>query len=331
MAVRYSCVECFRSTRLRRGGRYSVKAVTRRSLARPPALVSVVLCSHNGGGTLAAQLAALAKQDYAGSWELVFVDDRSTDNSVAIAEAWSDRLSMRIVPTRLAGEPVGLAQARNIGGRSAHGEVLLFCDDDDVADSGWISALARAAEESAAFGGFDEEELLNEPHTRAWRDPLTPGHLPHHGIAFDKLPFPVGNNSGVLTSVFLDLGGFEAEYSEFGSGEEVDFFWRVQLAGYELRYVPTAIMHVRHRAGLRSLARQWYGYGRSGIVLHRRFRHQLGLRRTSCEGNRARSDRRRQEAFQGRCSTSANGGYGCAGLVTCTVKRSEASEIVSGT
>jgi glycosyltransferase involved in cell wall biosynthesis len=253
--------------------------VTNRSLAGPPSLVSVVLCCHNGSRTLEAQLAALARQDYAASWELIFVDDRSTDNSVAIAESWSDRLPIRTVPTRLTGQPVGLAQARNIGGRAAHGEVLLFCDDDDVADPGWISALAAAAEESAAFGGFDEEELLNElPHMRAWREPLTPGQLPHR---FDKLPSPIGNNSGVLTSVFLDIGGFEAEYSEFGSGEEVDFFWRVQLAGYELRYVPNAIMHVRHRSGLRPLARQWYGYGRSSIVLHRRFRHDLGLRRTS--------------------------------------------------
>jgi glycosyltransferase involved in cell wall biosynthesis len=237
----------------------------------------VVLCCHNGSRTLAEQLAALAKQDYARSWELVFVDDRSTDDSVAIAESWSDRLPMRIVPTRPSGPPVGLAEARNVGGRAARGEVLLFCDDDDVADSGWISALAKAAESSAAFGGFNEEESLNEPRVRAWRDPLTPGRLP---IAFDKVRFPVGNNSGVWTSVFLELGGFDAEYSEFGCGEEVDFFWRAQLAGYEVHYVPSAIMHIRHRATLKSLRRQWYRYGRGNVVLYRRFQH-LGLHPTS--------------------------------------------------
>jgi glycosyltransferase involved in cell wall biosynthesis len=239
--------------------------------------VSVVLCCHNGSRTLAEQLAALAKQDYTRSWELVFVDDRSTDNSVAIAESWSDRLPMRIVSTRPSGPPVGLAAARNIGGRAARGEVLLFCDDDDVADPGWISALAEAAESSAAVGGFNEEESLNEPRVREWRYPLTPGRLP---IAFGKVQVPVGNNSGVWTSVFLDLGGFEAEFSEFGSGEEVDFFWRVQLAGYEVRYVPTAIMHVRHRASLASLRRQWLGYGLSNAVLYRRFRY-LGIPPTS--------------------------------------------------
>jgi len=247
------------------------------SSGHPPSLVSVVLCCHNGARYLSAQLAALATQNYERGWELVFVDDRSTDNSLAIADSWSDRLPIRVVPTRVAGGPVGLAQARNIGGRAARGELLLFCDDDDVADSGWISALVGGAEHAAGVGGFNEEELLNEPRIRAWRHPLTPGHLP---VAFGRFPFPVGNNSGVRTSVFLALGGFEHEYSEFGSGEEADFFVRLQLAGHEVRYVPTAIMHIRHRASLKALARQWYRYGRSNVVLYRRFAH-VGLHGTS--------------------------------------------------
>lgn len=242
-----------------------------------PELISVVLCCHNGMKTLEDQLISLEKQDYRGNWELVFVDDGSTDDSAAIAQSWSDRLPIRIVPTGQNGSPVGLATARNIGGKAARGDVLLFCDDDDVADEGWISALAQAARESPAFGGFNEEDILNDPDVRGWRYPLTPGRLP---IAFGRYPVPVGNNSGVWTSAFRDVGGFDAEFSEFGCGEEVDFFWRVQLAGHEVRYVPTAIMHIRHRNNMKGLLRQSYRYGRSNAVLHRRFRH-LGLPETS--------------------------------------------------
>ena len=243
----------------------------------PPGLISVVLCCHNGARTLTEQLAALARQDYAGAWELVFVDDGSSDESAAIASSWADRLPLRIVPTGEPGEPVGLASARNIGGHAARGDVLLFCDDDDAADEAWISALADAATESVAFGGHNEEELLNEPGVRGWRYPFTPGRLP---IAFGVAPVPVGNNSGVWTSAFREVGGFDAEFSAFGSGEEVDFFWRVQLAGHDVQYVSDAVMHIRHRSGLRTLARQSYRYGLSNAVLYRRFRH-LGLRRTS--------------------------------------------------
>lgn len=242
-----------------------------------PDLISVVLCCHNGERTLADQLSALAKQQYDGNWELVFVADSPTDSSVSIAESWSDRLPMRIVHTSESGDPVGLASARNIGGYAARGEVLLFCDDDDVADEGWIAAFAHAAKDAGAFGGHNEEELLNDPRVRGWRYPWTPGRLP---IAFGRAPVPVGNNSGVWTEIFREVGGFDAEFSEFGSGEEVDFFWRAQLAGHEVRYVPGAIMHVRHRNSLKTLARQAYRYGLSSAVLFRRFRH-LGLPRTS--------------------------------------------------
>ena len=87
----------------------------------PAGLISVVLCCHNGARTLTEQLAALARQDYAGAWELVFVDDGSTDESAAIASSWADRLPLRIVPTGEPGAPVGLASARNIGGHAARG------------------------------------------------------------------------------------------------------------------------------------------------------------------------------------------------------------------
>ena len=84
-----------------------------------------------------------------------------------------------------------------------------------MADEGWISAFAEAARESAAFGGFNEEELLNDPRIRGSRYAWTPGRLP---IVFGRAPVPVGNNSGVWTSVFREVGGFDPEFSEFGSG-----------------------------------------------------------------------------------------------------------------
>jgi len=239
-----------------------------------PKLISVVLCCHNGAKTLSDQLTALSKQTYADAWELIFVNDWSSDDSVAVALSFASQLPIRIVETN---EPLGLARARNFGAAAAAGDVLLFCDDDDVADPEWIASYAAAARTTPAFGGHLEEHLLNPPSVQEWRYPVTPGRLP---IAFGRVAVPVGCNCGVWASVFRDVGGFTGEFSKFGSGEEIDFFWRVQLAGYELRYVPTAVMHYRHRQTLKELARQSYRYGLGNAVLFRRFRH-LGLQPTS--------------------------------------------------
>ncbi len=238
-----------------------------------PELVSVVLCAHNGGATLDAQLESLAAQDYSGRWELVFVDDASTDGTSAVATAWRERLPMRMISLTQRG---GLPNARNVAGGASEGDILLFCDQDDVADPGWITALAAASRHAAAFGGFIEEERLNAPEIRGWRYPFTSGALPK---AFGIFPFGVGCNCGVRRSVFDAVGGFSPSYSI--GGDEVDFFVRVQLAGYQVAFVPDAIMHIRHRSSLRALARQQYRYGVGTALLYRNFRHCAGLRRTS--------------------------------------------------
>jgi glycosyltransferase involved in cell wall biosynthesis len=240
-----------------------------------PEVVSVVLCTHNGARTLSEQFSALERQTYAGEWELVLVDDCSTDGSAEIAEAWAHRLPIRMVECSHEGGPGGLARARNAGASAARGDLLLFCDDDDVADLGWIEAFVAAAPEAAVLGGQNEEESLNDPRVRGWRFPWTPGRLP---VAFGKVSVPSGGNSAIWSDVFTEAGGFDPEFSF--TGEEVEFYWRVQLAGHSVRYVPDAVMHIRHRAGMKALARQSYRYGVGSAAVFHRFRH-LGLDGTS--------------------------------------------------
>ena len=73
-------------------------------------VVSVVLCVRDGASTLGRQLAALAHQDLESPWEVVLVDNASTDDTRAIASSWTDRMPW----LRIVDEPVaGLNRARN--------------------------------------------------------------------------------------------------------------------------------------------------------------------------------------------------------------------------
>jgi glycosyltransferase involved in cell wall biosynthesis len=244
------------------------------SLMSSPSLISVILCCYNGAATLPHQLLALSEQDYTGNWELIFVDDSSTDESVAIADSFADRLPITILHTE---SNAGPARARNLGAVAAAGDVLLFCDHDDVADKGWVAAFAEAARVAAAFGGFLEEKLLNTSEIQEWRHATTPGRLP---LALDTVPVPVSCNCGVWKEVFQEVVGFSEEYDAYRAGEDSDLFWRIQLAGYRVSYVPSAIVHYRHRNDLKGIMRQSFRYGMSTALLFRRFRH-LGLRTQS--------------------------------------------------
>ncbi len=237
----------------------------RRRQAERPRLISVIIPVRNGEAHVADQLAALAAQSYRGGWELVVADNGCTDATMDIVYDWRDRVPSLTVADATVRR--GLNHARNAGAGAARGDFLAFCDCDDVADPGWLEAMAQAARHADLIGGRNEWEALNDSVIRAWRPsrPMT-SLMRDHGF----LAYAPGGNLGVWTSVACELG-WDEQFT-FGSSDQC-FSWRAQLAGYRLAFAPDALMQLRFRRSLAATARQFYGYGRSGPQLHRAFRH----------------------------------------------------------
>jgi glycosyltransferase involved in cell wall biosynthesis len=94
-------------------------------------LVSVVIIFLNEERYLRDAVGSVLAQDYA-KWELLLVDDGSTDGSAAIAEEYT-RLDDRIrFLTHLGGENRGMSASRNLGLANARGEYVAFLDADDI-------------------------------------------------------------------------------------------------------------------------------------------------------------------------------------------------------
>lgn len=228
--------------------------------------VTVVLCLRDAAPTMQRQLDALAAQDYEPGWELIVVDNGSTDDTPRIAAAMRNRLpGLRIVD---ASDRVGLAHARNVGCRAARGDILLFCDGDDEVARGWISAMVRASRTADVLGGLLDRTRLTEPKWLTPERRRTQSLQPWPGF----LAFPSGANCAIRASVFHALGGFDESYVR--GTEDTHLFWRAQLAGYTARFVPDAVVHYRERRRLRDVARQHYGYGVQQPHLFRDFRRE---------------------------------------------------------
>jgi hypothetical protein len=120
----------------------------------PHPYLSVVVPVHQGGELLPDSLSALAGSDLPRSrWELIVVDDASTDETPHIAARFAD------VVVRLPGKPHGTAYARNRGFEFTRGECVAFINADVRVHPDTLArfalVLAREPEVSAVFGTFD--------------------------------------------------------------------------------------------------------------------------------------------------------------------------------
>ncbi|KRE97317.1 hypothetical protein ASG76_00885 [Nocardioides sp. Soil774] len=213
----------------------------------------------NGAATLARQLGGLAGQRDAPEFEVVLVDNRSTDGSRSIAESWADRLpGLRVVD---AFDRPGAAYARNVGARAAEGAVLLFCDADDIVSDTWVADMVRSLEDVDLASGWLSFERLNPAHLRTG---ATETELPR---PFDYLPTIAGSNFGIERATYLRLGGMD---ESFPLDEDVDFAWRCGEAGLRVAAVP-AVVNYQQRTTMRAVFHQFRNYASSSILLWVRY------------------------------------------------------------
>jgi len=233
-------------------------------------VISVIVAVRNGMPWLEEQLQALAEQQCNEPWEVVVADNGSTDESRLVVEEWANRAPMiRLID---ASKVRGPGAARNAGVRKAQGELLAFCDADDIVQPGWLAGHVLAlADAEVAAGVFDVWSL----NGRVPPSPPTPVIIPDAMSQFGFLPAGGSGNLALRRHAFEDAGGFAEEMM---TGEDIDLCWRLQLRGH--RYVVTsdAVVARRDQRGFKAVYRRFTAYGRCGPVLYRRYRAD-GLRR----------------------------------------------------
>ncbi len=223
-------------------------------------LISIVVCSYNGSRTLRQCLGYLQRLEYP-SFEVIVVDDGSTDGTGAIAREFD----VRLVQTPNG----GLSRARNLGWRAARGEIVAFLDDDAAPDPHWLSYLAATfmATDFAGVGGPNiscpEDGLVARCVDHA---PGNPTHVLLTDREAEHLP---GCNMAFRKSCLEAVGGFDPQFHI--AGDDVDFCWRLQQRGGRLGFHPGAMVWHHRRGTVRAFWRQQMNYGRAEAMLERKW------------------------------------------------------------
>jgi len=227
--------------------------------------VSVVIPARDAAATIGEQLCALAAQTFDGAWEVIVVDDASTDGTAQVAATWADRLPSIRVLTSV--EARGVSSARNIGTKAARADLVAYCDADDVVSTRWLAGLAFALNKNSLATGPIDLSRLNPPGLYAWPRVSEWQELPRW---MGYLNTVMGANMAVRRKTFDLVGGFD---ETLANGEDNDFAFNVQLAGGTVGFAPDAVVHYRMRRGW-SYFRRHFDYGSGQVELYRRFRRR---------------------------------------------------------
>lgn len=249
--------------------------------------VGVIVLNYNGREVLPGLLESLENIDYP-NWRLFLVDNASTDNSIALARSWLDKLPMEIIENRenllfSAGNNVGIERAMDWGA-----DYIFLLNNDTIVPSILISEMIDFMEKNPRAGIAGPMIHFGKPEGVIWgaggRVYEWWGLVRHRGIRrVDGGQFPepkrVDYVSGAAMLIKRDVidkvGMLDAGFPMYY--EDTDFCYRAKRAGFEVWYVPTApLIHLvsvaaggqasmfkirmRYAAGMRFFAKysRWY-------------------------------------------------------------------------
>lgn len=230
--------------------------------------LSVVIPTFNRAGYLERCLDALAAQSApAGSFEVVVVDDGSTDGTPDLLSRYAAPFALRVQRQ----ENCGQATARNRGVELAAAPVCLFIDDDIVVapelvdehirvqrDSGGAIALGALRLRLESTGG------LARSFATWWAD--------HYARLDDGTKIPdfwdcYSGNLSVPTQALRDVGGFD---ESLWRSDDIELAYRLVSTGLPITYVPTAVGEQRYTKGFRRIVADFDGVGRAAAALYSR-------------------------------------------------------------
>ena len=241
-------------------------------------MISIVICTYNRAHLLAGALQSVCEQPLDSSeYELIVVDNNSTDNTRAVTESFAQRYPN----LRYCFEPQqGLSHARNRGFWCAQGEYVGYLDDDAKASAAWLAVAQEIITRLApgVFGG-PYYAFYNSPQPRWWKDSYRSREhaekaRPLTGYYEDLS----GNNIFFRRTLLEKMGGFDPQFGMSGDKiatcEETEFLLRIretmpnELIYYDPRLTITHLVHAK-KMTFKWLIRHRFADGRShGRMYH---------------------------------------------------------------
>ena len=214
-------------------------------------MLSVIIPTRNRALELERCIKSIKNQTYK-KFEIIVVDDKSTDNTPSIINQYK----VRYIRNK---KNLGQSSAQNIGAKIAKGNILVFIDDDCIPDKYWLEHIAKAfkiSKNTAVVGGkivnlgktkFNIHLLPFWPYINYWLN--NTGKIISFGIITtnfgSNLPQFVDwiscGNMAIKKEVFTKVGGFDKNFIGNSAFADPDICSRINDLGYKIYYQPLSI------------------------------------------------------------------------------------------
>jgi glycosyltransferase involved in cell wall biosynthesis len=203
--------------------------------------VSVVIPLYNGAHTIAEVLRALYQSSFR-DFEVVIVNDCSTDDSLQVLASVSDRYPHRLINFD---KNLGVSRARNAGAAAARGEIIFFIDADCLVLPDTIGRSITKLKEgdSICVGGA----YTTRPWDNDFFSTFQSLYIHHVETKIEHPDYIATHCMAIRKSVFEEFGGFitDSFIGHAASVEDVELSHRLIKAGYQLgRYQDIQVRHM---------------------------------------------------------------------------------------
>lgn len=238
--------------------------------SHPPSAVcaTVIVPAHNAAATLGACLNALAQQDGAAAFpfEIIVIDDASTDQTAAVAQAFAARAG---VPTRVVSVGrLGKSGTRNLGAQLATADLLLFTDADCAPAADWLRAMLAPFADPRVVG-------VKGTYRTRQRHPIARFVQVEHAERYARMAtqpaidFIDTYSAAYRRDVFLANGGFDPQLT-YSMVEDQELAFRLAGQDHVLRFAPQACVYHQHLTTVRRYVRRKFAIASWKALIVRR-------------------------------------------------------------
>lgn len=185
--------------------------------------------------------------------EVIVIDDGSRDKTNNILKSYRSKKLHIMKHT----ENIGPSRARNEGAKAAVGDILFFLDVDTKIADKTLPVIREFFTKYKEVGGIQCELRLSDSSLDSIGHFMTVSGFPYEvGVKENPLKYQTvrtifgAKSAGMAVrhNVFQEINGFDESYLIYG--EDTDLSWRIELAGYDLKYLPGSIVYHHQKSSM---------------------------------------------------------------------------------